>query len=107
MAHDEHGAYRGVYQWDGAEAAQTYARALWRVLELVSEPGSIHYRVLPGIWRDDLLGWQPDEQALPDAAAWWRPVAVTPVGVRPGVRRRARLPRGQAPALTYDSTLIS
>lgn len=55
LAHDEHGVYRGVYEWDGPGRAEFYARCLWRVLELVSEPGSIHYRVLPGLPRDDVL----------------------------------------------------
>lgn len=81
MAHDEQGVYRGVYQWDGAAAAQAYARALWRVLALVSEPASIHYRVLPGLRRDDLLArpQQLDEPARSEPAAWWCPVDVDPV----------------------------
>lgn len=78
LANDEQGRYRGLYQWDGARRADHYARALWRVLALVSVPGSIHYIVLAGLYRDDVLvraellgplqaGAQP-----PDAAAWWR-----------------------------------
>ena len=47
LAADERGRYRGLYQWDGAGRADHYARALWRVLALVSVPGSIHYIVLP------------------------------------------------------------
>lgn len=54
IAHDEQGTYRGIYQWDGASAARDYARSLWRVLELVSVPGSITYRVVPGS-RDEFL----------------------------------------------------
>jgi hypothetical protein len=67
-----------VYQWDGPQRADHYARALWRVLALVSVPGSIHYMVLPGLRRDDLLT-QPqaaDGIAGADGAAWWRPVEV-------------------------------
>lgn len=74
LAHDERGCYRGVYQWDGVAAAQAYAQALWRVLALVSDPASIHYRVLPGLRRDDLL----TGAELPDGgepSSWWRPVA--------------------------------
>jgi hypothetical protein len=56
LAADEHGVYRGLYEWDGADRARAYARALWRVLALVSVPGSIDYTVLPGRHRDDLLG---------------------------------------------------
>lgn len=56
LAADEHGVYRGLYEWDGAARARAYARALWWVLALVSVPGSIDYTVLPGRHRDDLLG---------------------------------------------------
>jgi hypothetical protein len=72
LAHDERGRYRGVYEWDGPGLAASYARALWRVLALVSVPGSVHYVVLPGLRRDVLLD---DPRAMPgaaaDSAAWW------------------------------------
>ena len=55
LAHDEHGVYRGLYQWDGAGPAESYARALWWVLALVCPTASIRYTVLPGLRRDDLL----------------------------------------------------
>ena len=70
LADDERGRYRGLYEWDGPGLAEDYARALWRVLALVSVRGSIHYVVLPGLRRDELLA-RP--QALADGAAWWRP----------------------------------
>ena len=72
LADDERGRYRGLYEWDGPRRAEAYARALWRVLALVSVPGSIHYVVLPELRRDELLA-RP--QILADAAAdaaWWR-----------------------------------
>jgi hypothetical protein len=78
LANDDNGVYRGLYEWDGPSRAEAYARALWRVLALVSVRGSIHYRVLPGLRRDAVL-------ADPSAAAgsgttpvedWWWPVAV-------------------------------
>jgi hypothetical protein len=74
MANDEHGVYRGLYQWDGAQQAEYYARALWRVLALVSVPGSIRYRVLPELLRDDVL---PDPLLMPadGAGAWSRLIA--------------------------------
>jgi hypothetical protein len=78
LAHDEHGVYRGVYEWDGPARAEQYARALWRVLALGSVPGSIRYMVLPGRRRDDLLA-APDQlaaTATDTATAWWRPVEV-------------------------------
>ena len=55
VAADEQGVYRGVYEYDGADRADAYARALWWVLALVSVPGSIHHVVVPGVRRDDVL----------------------------------------------------
>ena len=79
LANDEHGVYRGLYQWDGAQQAEDYARALWRVLALVSVPGTIHYRVLPGPWRDDLLS-NPGLTPGDETGAWWR-LTATPAPV--------------------------
>jgi len=72
LAHDERGRYRGVYEWDGPRLAENYARALWRVLALVSVRGSVHYVVLPGLDRDMLLE-RPDvlADAAADATVWW------------------------------------
>jgi hypothetical protein len=79
LADDERGRYRGLYQWDGAERAEHYARALWRVLALVSMRGSIGYVVLPGVHRDELLGQPqvPADAATEDPAAWWRPTVAS------------------------------
>jgi len=78
LADDERGRYRGLYEWDDPRQAEAYARALWRVLALVSVPGSIHYVVLPGLRRDELLA-RPQilAGAAADAAAWWRPADVS------------------------------
>jgi hypothetical protein len=79
LAHDRHDLYRGLYEWDGPDAAEQYARSLWRVLELVSERGSIDYRVFPGVTRDDVLA-NPDALdrfGAADEDAWWRPVLAT------------------------------
>lgn len=77
LADDDHGTYRGLYEWDGARAAEHYSRCLWRVLELVSVEGSIDYRVIPGRRRDEMLddptllqGYAPTE-----VDAWWRVLA--------------------------------
>jgi hypothetical protein len=43
------------------------------VLALVSVPGSIHYAVLPGLRRDDVLE-RPD--LMGESEAWWRLTAV-------------------------------
>jgi hypothetical protein len=69
LADDDRGRYRGLYEWDDPELAENYARALWRVLALVSVPGSIHYVVLPGLRRDALLD-KPELLAGP--GDWWR-----------------------------------
>ncbi|WP_063002013.1 hypothetical protein [Nocardia mikamii] len=70
LAHDQRGAYRGLYEWDGAASADAYARALWRVLALVSVPGSIDYRVLPGLRRRDLPVTATGAAA--GGTDWWR-----------------------------------
>jgi hypothetical protein len=77
VAHDRNDAYRGVYEWDGADRAEYYAGCLWRVLALVSVRGSIGYAIARGICRDSALA-DPDRlaeiaQALP---AWALFVAV-------------------------------
>ncbi|HEX6508815.1 MAG TPA: hypothetical protein VF221_14400 [Chloroflexota bacterium] len=74
MTNDKHGVYRGVYEWDGPQRAEHYARSLWRVLALGCMPSSIHYIVLPGLRRDEVLK-DPhllDTVAPDDATAWWR-----------------------------------
>ncbi|MBV7703827.1 MULTISPECIES: hypothetical protein [Nocardia] len=70
LAHDQRGVYRGLYEWDGAASADAYARALWRVLALVSVPGSIDYRVLPGLRRRDLPVAATGHIA--GGGEWWR-----------------------------------
>jgi hypothetical protein len=77
LAHDQHGVYRGVYEWDGPARAEYYARCLWRILAIGSVPGSIHYMVLPGLRRDDVLK-DPhvlDDRVPDEQSAWWRAVA--------------------------------
>lgn len=76
-AHDGRDVYRGFYEWDGAAQAEHYASCLWRVLELVCVPGSIHYRILPGVRRDDVLAHPAllegdAESAGAAETAWWR-----------------------------------
>ena len=79
LADDEHGRYRGVYEWDGADLAEHYARSLWRVLALVSEPESIDFKVVPGLRRDEVLA-DPgllDGHTDSSASDWWRPVGTS------------------------------
>jgi hypothetical protein len=75
FANDERGVYRGLYDWDDPASAEAYVRALWWALIVVSERSSIHYAVLPGIRRDDLLKTShlADDIAPDEPAAWWRP----------------------------------
>ncbi|MEV4045465.1 hypothetical protein [Streptomyces sp. NPDC049744] len=78
LAHDERNRYHGVYEWDGQRRAGLYARSLWRVLALVSVPGSIRYIVVPGLHRDDMIANSPPTgQAEPDDTAWWRTAVST------------------------------
>lgn len=79
LAHDEQGVYRGLYEWDDPALAEAYSRALWWVLALVCVRGSVHYQVLPGLRRDELLRDSPlSGRALPEfsGSQWWRPVSV-------------------------------
>lgn len=78
LANDQHGVYRGVYEWDGPARAEYYARCLWRILEIGCQPGSVHYMVLPGLGRDAVLR-EPEilnSVSGGSVAAWWRPVGV-------------------------------
>jgi hypothetical protein len=43
LAGDERGTCRSIYEWDGPERAERYARSLWRVLARVSVLGSLGY----------------------------------------------------------------
>lgn len=85
LAADEHGRYRGLYEWDGPEQAAAYARCLWRVLALVSVRGSIAFHVIAGIGRDQLVddaGQGSRPGATPD---WWQVAAVSaPTTTVPG-----------------------
>jgi hypothetical protein len=73
FAHDEQGKYRGIYQWDGVERAEHYARSLWRVLAIGSVPGSIHYIVLPAMQRSDFVeGHYAAEATASGDETWWR-----------------------------------
>ena len=74
LAHDNHGVYRGFYQWHDPQLADAYVRALWWVLTLVSVRGSIRYVVLPGLRRDDVLAKPAllDTLMAEEPGAWWR-----------------------------------
>lgn len=48
LADLETGDYRGAYDWNGAAAAEHYARVLSRILALVTVLGSVRWRIVPG-----------------------------------------------------------
>lgn len=75
ISHDANGDYRGLYEWDGPERAERYARSLWRVLALGSVRGSIRYHVAPGIRRADVLS-DPGMRAEEDGSGWWELAAM-------------------------------
>ena len=78
LAHNEHGAYRGVYEWDGAARAVAYVRALWWPLALVCDRSTIHAVVVPALRRDAMLR-DPDTLERPTASRdWWRVTRVDP-----------------------------
>jgi hypothetical protein len=80
LTHDERGVYRGLYEWDGEAQADNYARCLWRVLALVSDPGSIDFHILPGCRRESVLAIHdvPTLAGGPGARSWWRVVSASP-----------------------------
>jgi hypothetical protein len=81
------GVYRGLYQWDGAAQASEYAATLARLLRPFSTRGSVRYRIIPGLRRDDVLR-DPELLAAGttgEQGTWWRlvqPVPPVPVESR-------------------------
>ena len=81
FAADEHGAYRGHYDWDGVENAEAYVRALWWALMVVADRSSIEHVVVAGVRRDELLR---DPAVAGGDPAWWRPLDVSRLPVTAG-----------------------
>lgn len=65
------GFYRGVYEWDGADAATAYATTLCGLLRVLSEPGSVSFHVVPGVRRDEFLRDPGVVAAASEAERWW------------------------------------
>ncbi|HEY6566755.1 MAG TPA: hypothetical protein VI341_04470 [Actinomycetota bacterium] len=84
FANDERGVYRGLYDWRDPVSAEAYVRALWWAVLVVSERDSIHYAILPGVCRDEILGDPSltDAFAPDEPAAWWRVASARPVIMR-------------------------
>lgn len=68
------GYYRGIYEWEGPDAAVEYAETLRVVLRPWVQHGSFAYRIIEGRSRVEFLaGVEPKEAPVPDEA-WWLPV---------------------------------
>ena len=76
LGHDESGRYRGIYQWDGQEAAEDYVRTLWWALAAVSERDSIRYQVVPDARVDSFLAAGEPQGEASRRREWWRPTGV-------------------------------
>jgi uncharacterized protein len=65
------GVYRGIYEWDGAEAARAYATRMVGLLAPFSNADTARFHVVGGLRRDTFLR---DPQAAPSDGAdgWWR-----------------------------------
>ena len=50
------GDFAGLYEWDDGPTAQAYAEGLCKVLNALSEPGSVGYELTTGVTVDDYLG---------------------------------------------------
>jgi hypothetical protein len=74
MSDAQTGVYRGLYEWDGAGPAASYATSLAALLRPVCVRGSVAFHVEPGVRRDEVLR---GSAAVGDARAtgpdqWWR-----------------------------------
>jgi hypothetical protein len=65
------GVYRGIHEWDGAEAARAYATRMVGLLAPFSNADTARFHVVGGLRRDTFLR---DPQAAPSDGAdgWWR-----------------------------------
>lgn len=77
------GFYRGIYEWEGSDAAVHYAEVLRVVLASWVEAGSFGYRVIEGTHRDRFLDGRVDAEEVDDSGAlWWLPMERTGNGKR-------------------------
>ena len=98
LAHDENDVYRGVYEWDGVERAEYYARCLWRVLALVSARGSIGYAIVPGVGRDRALADLPKFAVMAEEMPTWACPVEAEGGSTCGAMTRAHAVDGRVAA---------
>ena len=75
----ETGFYRGIYEWQGRDAAQEYAETLRVVLHPWVLNGSFDYRIIEGASRAEYLEGSPGSEAVRGDDGWWRPVSASRV----------------------------
>jgi hypothetical protein len=65
------GVYRGIYQWNGADAARAYAGRMVGLLDPFSNAGTARSHIVEGLTRDAYLR---DPALAPNdpAGGWWR-----------------------------------
>jgi hypothetical protein len=66
--------YRGIYEWEGKEAALQYAETLRVVLRPWVQPGSFAYQVVEDRSREEYLEGGAAESTPGPESAWWSPV---------------------------------
>ena len=91
LAHDEQGVYRGLYEWDGPAAPRPTPGPCGGCSRWSACRGSIHYVVLPGLRRDELLAG-PDLRPADEAPVVAAGGGGMTGGGHPGRRRRSDRP---------------
>ena len=71
LADEDTRIYRGVYQWDGARDAASYAARMVGLLAPFSNRGTARSHVVPGLTRSDYL-FDPDVTTGRSSDGWWR-----------------------------------
>jgi hypothetical protein len=69
MVDPETGDFAGLYEWDDAPTARTYAEGLARVLRVLSAPGSVSYDLVEGMTVDAYLHRNTLAPSTPSTAA--------------------------------------
>jgi hypothetical protein len=75
------GYYRGIYEWEGAEAAVEYAETLRVVLKPWVQEGSFAYRVIEDQSRDRYLNGSMSAQSPGPEDGWWLPASSAESGL--------------------------
>jgi hypothetical protein len=71
LSDDDTRIYRGVYQWEGAKDAATYAARMVGLLAPFSNRGTARSHLVPGLTRADYL-LDPDVTTGGALDGWWR-----------------------------------